>query len=180
MKVTHYRKIAIPHLEESWENMLPIIESHFIFVASVKILLDHSLYKSTPFLIPLFTSEECAPLWYNTHGSPREINNKEDGETIPWFFFFLFFLPKWKLLFCFVQTLQPKGLDMLYTQDPEMKHLAQCSFLCRSFIYCLRSISDSRTLMYISSQQPSRPIHEEVDVLVLLTVKRVTHNLLRK
>ena len=37
MKVTHYRKIAIPDLEESWENMLPIIESHFVLVASVKV-----------------------------------------------------------------------------------------------------------------------------------------------
>ena len=41
-----------------------------------------------------------------------------------------FCFSKRKLLFCFVQTLQPKGLDMLDTHDPEMKHLAQCSFLC--------------------------------------------------
>ena len=33
--------------------------------------------------------------------------------------------------------------------------------------------SNSRSLMYISSQQPSMPTHEEVDVL---TVKRVTHS----
>ena len=136
MKVTHYRKIAIPDLEESWENMLPIIESHFIFVASVKILSDHSLYKSTPFLIPLFTSEECAPLWYKTHGSPREINNKEDGETIPWFFFFLFFSPKMKaaVLLCTDIAAQGFGYALYPRSRNEALSLSVVSFVVVSSI----------------------------------------------
>ena len=91
---------------------------------------------------------------------------KADKSTLPFCF------PKTRLLFCFVQTLQPKGLDMSYTNYQTLSsvwfHLPQFHLQLAIIFFYL-----SRSLMYISSQQPSMPTHEEVDVL---TVKRVTHS----
>ena len=70
----------------------------------------------------------------------------------------MIFFSKTRLLLCFVQTLHPKGLDMSHTKHTQ---------------FSVVSLKISRSLMYISSQQPSMPTHEEVDVL---TVKRVTHS----
>ena len=101
-----------------------------------------------------------APLRYSTHSSLKEKNNKEDGKLQCFLFFSFLFFSKRRPLFCFVhrhcsprvrfpchpldgttelnsrcQYLYPFSwkLEMYCTQDPEIIHLAQCSFICIYF-----------------------------------------------
>ena len=143
-------------MEENWENKLPIIESN----CNVNFSLVRLLHPSdSHYTLRSFCSHhKCvevindpggsiAPLWYITHGSLKEKNNKEDGK-LQCFLFFSFFFSKRRPLFCFVhrhcsptkvssrcQYLYPFSwkLEMYCTQDPEIKHLAQCSFICIYF-----------------------------------------------
>ena len=85
-------------IQINWgKNELPNIASNFAFEFVVSIF---SLVTS----FPLSSHQKCvdvindpwgltASLWYNTHGSLREINNKEDG-NLQWFFLFFFFQKK--------------------------------------------------------------------------------------
>ena len=51
-----------------------------------------------------------------------------------------FFSPKKKAAVLLCTDIAAQEFGYVLYQDPEMKHLAQFSFFCRSFIYCLRSI----------------------------------------